>query len=140
MVDGYTGFTIARVTVTHATTLPHVLFKHLWHVYFIFTFIKPMPSVLASFSLCYPVSCVPPESSRYTPVDGDYDVTPSHSTQQKPYRRSQPDVESVKVHIHGHLRGQCHTGWVGNAMLYNVSDKVSTINVFLNIIYAALHM
>ena len=35
----------------------------------------------------------------------DSDQEPQNKQQIKPYRRAAPDVENVKVFIHGHMRG-----------------------------------
>ena len=38
-------------------------------------------------------------------IPTDSDQEPQNKQQIKPYRRAAPDVDNVKVFIHGHLRG-----------------------------------
>jgi len=39
-------------------------------------------------------------------VQTDSDQEPQTKQQVKPYRRAAPDVDNIKVFIHGHLRGR----------------------------------
>jgi len=38
-------------------------------------------------------------------IQADSDQEPQNKSQVKPYRRAAPDVDNIKVYIHGHLRG-----------------------------------